>query len=1138
MVNGIKKRTLLTFTILLVCVSIVMGVAFNIIRNFNAYAVSESNCTYLSDMEYEPESAAGWVTKPDYPQGRLLKDTTVNNTKISVKIEGAWYSFDKGLFTHATANVYYNVENCGYQYFTAYVGLDKTITKNSNGVKFFVYTSNDKTNWTLRTSENPNVLTIGAEAEFLSVDISGAKYLRLHVDPNGADRGDYAVWADAKLTNSPSGDDNVQSLEYYDNQIKSKGSSNLETDKELELLVLQREFVRKVGQYALKRFTNESEANNEVLNWLFNDVDVLREFMLGGSPVYGNYYNSLKVLSDLYRNYKTDLDNTASLHNKWKPERTYGDMYRTMMFSIALTHDTTVGSWMQKDRVENQSDPIRRYAIYRYLHNTGRFVATRKEDGTPDYETQSLFESLTVEEMRWIMYDIIDDESIIWLNDYVQTRINAAPASVGGLHTPHPYIAYTDPNYNNPVFYSEENREYFNELFAVDDRENPGQKIGMWDTSYTIPGGVDHGTYTLTVTRGTEEDKLQKVWMNFRNKFGTGSVCGGISKSGTNIRGVRGIPVTVIGQPGHAAMLCYGKNSDGKGYWGIDNNVSGWTLSTKNERHLLGWGNESWQRTHATIVYFNLAQDALNDYDEYVKAEEYVMMAKVYEGNFTKQEELYEKALKIQPINIDAWYGLIQTYKARAATDEQCMSLAKRIADTMVGYPLPMYNLLNVIKPLLKTTESLYQYTVLENRALTASSVLPNTATDKTLQPAVARVEALFLLGNVDTSVADFSFDGENAGCIVLSSRFDNTGIRWKYSLDNKATWSDEVYFTADQEHKHKLTAEELEKVTEDNDIYILIVGLADDENNYYKIDISSKPTLPNTLYANDYENKIFGLDSRFEWRYLNGTSWTAYSYAMPDCSGNKTVEVRIKASGDNPPSDIRSFDFTEDTDTETRKYVSIEHLTIEGFSSQSKDGKRPNYAVNAIDGNVNTYWHTDYGENILTSGNMPYLILKLDAPKYLSGIDFVQYQYSSTINIFAKNVKISVSEDGQNWTTASVLENLEAIGEPKVVTFEDSIYGQYVKIEMTETYGIFATLSMVNVYEDVTKNKTPDNPNGGNTSGEPGDDNSSNKPNDEDSTSNDNNKVIKIVVPIAVGIVAAAIAVAVILIIKRKKTK
>ena len=1146
MVKNVKKRLFWILTSLVICASLVMGVVLNILDKTHVFAATDSNCQYLSDMEYEPESKAGWVTAGTFPKGRLLKDTTVNNTKIAVKIEGAWYAFEKGMFTHATANVYYNVENCGYQYFTAYVGLDQTCTRNSDGVKFFVYTSsddtlNDNTNWTLRTAEEPTLMTIGHEAELLSVDISGAKYLRLYVNPNVRDQADYAVWADAKLTNSPSGDDSVQSLEYYDEQIKAKRGSSVESDADLELLVLQREFVRKVGQYALRRFTNESEDNKTLLNWLLNDLDVLREFMIGGAPGYGNYYNSLTVLSDLYRNYKTDLDNTELLHNKWKPDRTYGDMYRTMMFSIALTHDITVGSWMQKERVENQSDPVRRYAIYKYLHNTGRFIATRNEDGTPAYETQSLFESLNVEEMRWIMFDIIDDESIIWLNDYVQTRINAQPGSVGGLHTPHPYIAYTTPNYGNPVYYAEENREYFNDLFAVDDREHAGQKIGMWDTSYTIPGGVDHETYTLTVTRGTETDKVQKVWMNFRNKFGTGSVCGGISKSGTNIRGARGIPCTVIGQPGHAAMLCYAKNSEGKGYWGIDNNVSGWTLSTKNERHLLGWGNESWQRTHATIVYFNLAQDALNDYDNYVLAEENVMLAKVYEGDTAKQEELYEKALAHQPINIDAWYGLIKTYEAKNATQDKYIDLTKRIADTMVGYPLPMHDLFKVIEPLLTDTEYVYQLTLFKNKALTASSVLPNTATDKTLQPAVARVEALFLLGDSDSSIADFSFDGENAGAIVWAERFDNTGIRWKYSLDNKKTWK-EVSFTAEEPHIHKLTAAELANVSEENDIYIHIVGVPESEENYYKIDISSKPTLPDTLFANDYENKVFGLDERFEWRYSEEDEWVSYSESQPDCSGVKTVEVRLKASGDNPPSDPKTFRFTADTDSETRKYVSISHLTIEGFSSQSKDPKRPNYATNAIDGNINTFWHTDYSENILTSGNNPYLIIKLDSPIYLSGLDLAQLQYNPKINIFAKNIKVSVSEDGENWTQVALLENLEEADDLRTIALEESVYGQYIKIEM-DTYGIFATVSMVNIYEDATKIEKPDNPDPDNPDNpnnpdpdNPGTSGGSNV--DKEETPNDNN-VARIVVPIVVGVVVVAgAAVAGVIFMKRKKRK
>lgn len=1145
MTEKLKKRFLSVFVVLVLCAGIIAGAAFKDFSSLSAYAAASADYVYLSDLEYEPESMAGWVSS-DYPHGHLTKDKTFNNTQLSVYVGNGWRAFDKGLMTHAEANVYYNVKNYNYKYLTAYVGMDQICGKNTNGAKFFVYTSNDdtldeNTSWTLKTAAEPTLMTRGHAAEFLSAEIGGAKYIRLYVDPNGNAAGDYATWADLKLTNSATGN---ELLDSYDERIRAKGSASVEDDEELELLVLQREFVRRVGQYTLEKFESESEANKEVFDWLFNDLDVLREFVFGGAAGYGNYYKSLKVLSDLYRNYKTDLDNDALLNNKYKPDRTYGEMYRTMMFAIALTHDITVGSWMQSGRVENQSDPLRRYAIYRYMYDTGRFIATveDKEKKIPAYETQSLFGSLTVEEMRWIMFDIIDDESIIWLNDYVQTKINEMPQSVGGLHTPHGYIAYTTPNYGNPVYYAEENRDYFNELFAVDDRENPGERIGMWDTSYTIPGGVDSPTYTLEITPSTEEDKIQKVWMNFRNKFGTGSVCGGISKSGTNIRGARGIPCTVIGQPGHAAMLYYSKNTEGKGLWRIDNDVSDWNLSTKNERHLLGWGNESWQRnTHPTVVYFNVAQDALNDYDSYVTAEEKVMQARSYTGDAAKQERLGEEAVKVQPINIDAWYSLIQSFIARDAEQDEYVDLIKRISDKMVGYPLAMYDLLNVIKPQFTTTEYIYQYTLLENKALVASSVLPNTATDKTLQPGVARGYALYLLGDVDTTVATFSFDGENAGCIVLSERFDNTGIRWKYSLDGKNTWK-EKSFTGEEEHIYKLTDEELASINEENDIYILIVGLTESEENYFKIDISSKPVIPDTVYANDNENKIFGVDNRYEWRYSGDESadWTPFTdETLPDCTGLKSVDVRIRATGGSLSSDIKTFDFTYDTDSDVRKYVSVSHMAVESYSSQSLDRKRPYYATCAIDGNVNTFWHTNYGENIQTSGNMPYLVIKLDEPRYISGFEFAQTEYTTKYSVLAKSAKVLVSEDGENWTEAGKLENIDAVEGLNTVTFDGSIYGQYVRLEL-ETDNAFSTVSLVNIYEDLTKledygENTGDN-SGDNNGGNTGNNSGNNVGGNTGDGGKDGINPAAIIVPVVIVVVAGA-GVAAFIYIKRHKT-
>lgn len=322
---------------------------------------------YLSDMDWEPNSQAGWVVKDVLPQGHLFKDKFTDiksNTdyELTLKIGNTARSFEKGLFTHAEANVYYNIENCNYQYLTAYVGFQNGSPTNTNGAKFFVFTSNDdildeNTTWTLKSAPEPTLMTRGQEAEFLSVNVGGAKWLRLYVDPNGtssnAGSGDFAVWADAKLTNSSSGN---ELLDCYDEKIKAKEGKNVDSDAKLERLVLQRQLVGKVGQDVFNKFVNESEDNKKVMEWLFNDLDALQEFIIGGAPGYGNYYNSLTVLSDLYRNYKEDLNNTQLLNNKWKPERTYGDMYRTMMFSIALTHDISVGSWMQK---KQSGEPIR-----------------------------------------------------------------------------------------------------------------------------------------------------------------------------------------------------------------------------------------------------------------------------------------------------------------------------------------------------------------------------------------------------------------------------------------------------------------------------------------------------------------------------------------------------------------------------------------------------------------------------------------------------------------------------------------------------------------------------------------------------------------------------------------------------------
>lgn len=1024
---------------------------------------TEKGYCYLSDLPYVKEqSKAGW--------GNLILNQANNGSLISVKVEGAYYEFEKGIWAHATSTVVYDLtDDNQYDYFTAYIGLNRTAASSSNGVKFSIYTSKDGKNWDLKTESEPTVMKAGDNAVFVKIPIKDAKYLKLYANDNGANGNDHAVYADAKLIKADykeEGEQLVPNIEELDQKIKTQFANADLTNKEYELTLLQRRFVNNVGNYALKRFLGENERNKEVFSWLFNHVENLRLYVLGGVPEGGSYYNSLTQLSRLYDEYSSDFTNNEPIHNPLCPANmTSGDLYKKMAISLSLTHSQTVGLWMQSSAKENQSNALRRYAIYKYLYKNGKLKVSDNIDYT------KWFEALEVEEMRFIMNNHIDDEEILWLNAYVQTKIDETGKT--NWLTPHPHIAYVWPNYQNEVYYDENNKDYFNELFAAKKEKNDETKTGLFDLAYTIPGGKNNPTYQISVTRGTSNNKLYKVWMNFRNKFGTGAVCGGISKSGSNIRATHGIPATVIGQPGHAALLYYTMDAQGRGYWNIDNDVSGWTLSEKGERMLLGWGNASYSRGYS-VVYMALAQEAINDYDNLIKCEETVMMAECYADNLNKQEELYRKALEIQPFNIDAWYGLINVYNANTnKTENEYYALAEELAENLKYFPLPMQHLTNLIKPKLTSIENSYKFTLLQTRILTEGSTVPNNDENNGVyyvyQPGVTRVEANYLLGKLDKTIATFSFDGEDANKIVLSNRFDNTGIRWDYSIDGKQTWK-EVAFTAEEEHKWTLTQQEMNSITSENDIYVHIVGVNYDENNLYKIDIKDSEGLPATLYANDLENKLIGATNAMQWKYKEKDPWTSYEKEQPDLTGDKTIIVRVGATGVYLASnDSATYTFTKNNEPDNRKYIPISHLSIHAVSTEATAQGR--HGKNAIDGNINTNWHSAWNG----SDQEKYITIKLDEPKYLTSLEYFPVQGG---NGKIKNAIISVSMDGENWTEVVPSTNWAYNMDMKRVDFE-ATQAQYIKIVGKETQAASSSLSfiaasMFNLYEDTTKKQKP----------------------------------------------------------------
>ncbi len=1021
--------------------------------SFAVMAASEGKL-YLSDMEYMEGSkaASGHLIKTDKNDSDKMIELKLNDNESRV--------FVKGVSAWASSEIVYDLTNYSYDYFMAYLGVD--ISEQSDyfntGVKFSIYTSQNNKDWELK--HESKAMYGWSNAEQINIPITGAKYLKLVANNNSpnwwAEWYDEAVYADAKLVKEgyKEEEDNkkvefIKTVEEYDEIIKEHVAKGDEIKGDFELALLQREFVNNVGYQILQDFVKCDDDYKTTVEWLMSSLENMQLYIYGGEPD-GNYISSLQALTKLYTTHKADLDIKETTSNN----TVKGDLYKRMMITLSLTHSAQVALWMDTTSPENQSDPVTRYEIYKKLLDNNAFVISRNADGTIKYDYTPMFESLKVEEMRYVLNNIIDDEEIEWLHDYTQYYIdeNSSKNKEEEYLQPHHYMKYIWPDYAREEFH------------------DPNLKT-KWDEQYKNP----FTKYNITYRPG-----VYKLWMNIEG----GAVCGGISKIGSNIRGVHGAPSSVISQPGHAALIYYRKNADGNGYWTIDNDVSGWAQSGKTEklsvRMPLGWGSDEYVEGWAA-TYIVLAQEALNHYDNYIDSMKNVYLANTYKNDSAKQEELYRNAIKIQNYNIDAWYGLIKLYEADSSKkDVDYYNLATELGENLKAFPLPMYNLTNVIGKHMESNEYKFKFTMLQTNLLTEGSELPNERTDLVLQPAITRTVAKYLLGEMDTELAKFSFDGEDAGKIVLSDRFDNVGIQWDYILTGKSKdakdWTT-VTFNADSEHKWQLDDEEIKSITAENDIYVHIVGTSYDDANLYKIDITEQKNPE--VYVNDLENRIIGVSLNTEWKLKDDNEWTSYEKTSPDLTGDKTIQIRQPATGTTLTSETREYTFTADNQDEKRRYVPVSNLSI--YKVSTEEPGHQGSATNTIDGNINTRWHSNWSGQ----DNEKYIIIKTDEPIYLSAVEFVPAGGGNG-RLLAATVYGSM--DGEEWTELVKDENLTYEGtnyndiafaenpnNTKKFEIADSQEVQYIKIVGDRTSsaggGSFMAARMFNIYEDVAKN-------------------------------------------------------------------
>lgn len=962
----------------------------------------EGQVLYLSDIPYL-SAKIGW--------GTIGLDKTSSNGALSIRLNGSTTTIKKGIWAHATSTVDYDIsEYKDYAYFTTYYGLNTTAGGNGNGVKFYIYTSVDGKTWDLKTAENPTAIKGNNNAQKATIDIRNANYIRLYAHDNGSNGSDHAIWADAKLIKEGYNENVTRTVEELDAEIKSKYTGGPVQD-DIKLTLLQRDLINRVGQYNLRNFIDANEKNKETLEWFLNNEEALRLWTVGGRPL-GSYMRALEVLSTIYQAHKADLtDETAALGGtagiKCK------DVYLKMMLSLSLSHSSGIGLWIGGNQYSNA---LKRYEIYKSMYQNNQL------------DNRAVFEQLTVEEMRWLMHVNIDDEEILWLNDYSKKW-----SSANDRFNPYKYMKYTfGYSYYRPQYYSKAN-------------------YAKWDAKYNL------SKYGVPYQSGKP-----KLWIVFEE----GAVCGGLSKTAANLWGVWGWPTSTVGQPGHCAYIYMYHAGGGKMAWQLANSVvtTGWANTSPLGYMPNGWGSGGYYATNGGSIksasYFFLAQEAQNEYEKYEQAELILLLANVYNKDWDMLDQIYHDALDQEIINLDAWLGVINmAIDSRSGmTQAELMSLAEEVADVMTWNPLPMYDLTRRIGTKITAPEYKAQLLMLQNETLNKAK---RATFSNTVQYKEVPVVAQAILGEVDSRIATFSFDGANAGKIVLSKQLQSTQVTWSYSLDGGNTWKDCYTPTV------QLTQEEINSIDVNKDIKVHIVGLPREDKNIYTINITKGVFPTASVSTSDEENRIYGVTDLMEWTLDPNGEWTSFAESNPLFTGNKKVYVRLTATGTSTTSDAVHYTFTENIIDDKQAYIPSKNLSVITASSTSSGNKN-----NIIDGNLNTAWQ---------SKNVPaYVDIELDRARYVNALEFTWDKNAvmggSLPYGHPKNVTVFVSMDGNDWqsaTTASLPEMLSK----KTLKFDTPIQAKYVRFHCASIHASIVNnlaISEIKLYEDLTVDDTP----------------------------------------------------------------
>ncbi len=975
---------------------------------------------YLSDLSYIPDG-----TKIGY--GKYGQDSNSDGNPIQLRLDGVAVAFDKGIGTHATSTVTFDISRYvgDYPRFCAYLGVNATQGTKGN-LSFRILGSNvftphsSSTGWDVLLTTDP--LTAGSNAVAVDLDISGYKYIRLYADALGSNANDHSVYANARLVARDYDIDaeyfsRLHTLQWYNEQL-SQHDHLYNLDHNMQW-ILERELVSRLGHANIQSQVKNSETMEDTLTWLLEDPHALQLFIETGNIT--NAPNTLKYLDILYQNYKGILGSSGD-----------GYVYKKMLLALAITwaNDRVLTPYSFGGGILGSTtwyfDILERFEAAKWVYDQGYQQYSKR-----------MYTSYNMELMRALMCDYTGRDEVQWVQHYAAKKYPDNPAWWTG---PYRFMGYVHP----PLY---ARQEYFSAETWPD-----------YDAKYDLT--------QYNISRTEWDNKVYRMWMVYE----AGGICWNISRIGSTLNKSYGIPSVGTFQPGHEAYFTYSENEAGQGIWSIGNNVGGWACVYNNwggttTRMPLNWGSgtDYSQKTRNSSTYILLAQGALNQYDEWQTSLYLNLLADAYDSPEEKLS-VYWSSLEALNLNLDTYLDIIGLYKEQgdAISPETWLALAMDIIEAYTYYPVAMVDLVNAIAPYCGNYGT--NLISAKTKALEKARVATEA---ESLQYGACITLANSMLGReVNDVLATFSFDGEYAGAIVLGESYEQYAFELQYSLDGGETWYNYIK-DVDSSRRIQLTSEQLNAINAGDDILMYISGMniEGEDPDYFTIDIQ-EGTAPVVGRANaatqisihDGENWILGKTRALEYSTDGGNTWAAYDHKVTRFPGNQTIQVRYAPHSTSLLGPATTLTFTDTNEREHFRHISAGSVTlVRDNGTTYYEGRKGDLA---LDANPFTGWHSE--NNQLEENKQ--IVVSFDKPRQFAGIT---YQSAGRNGRFT-GVDIWVSMDDITWTLVGTASDWSQDDTMKTVVLENSVPARYVKLQATTVNG-YVCANDIDFFEDFT---------------------------------------------------------------------